>query len=171
MKIEVKDKSEKLLSNGQYVLEALGFKELYEKLESIDGWTNDALVKFIVMFSKDSPHQIDDKTWRVYLTDRVVLYLKKDNKGHWYAEFVLPFEYRDDLVFFLRRMERLLQRVEEVEQSIEKLKGEINALENTLNNLIEEKEDRKKKNTTERLANALADFLERFVAHLDEIEE
>ncbi|MCI4409173.1 MAG: hypothetical protein JHC26_08785 [Thermofilum sp.] len=171
MKIEVKDKNERAIPNGQYVLEALGFKELYEKLYGIEGWQDEMLVKALVMFEKDHPQHIDDETWRVYLADNIVLYLKKNTNGQWYAEVVLPIIYRDDLVFFLSRMEKILQRVKEVERAIDSLEGEIGALSNTLNKLIEEKEGMKKKNTTERLANALADFLEKFVAHLDEIEE
>jgi hypothetical protein len=167
MRIEVKDKNGKVLSNGQYVLEALGFEELYKKLDSIEGWPDEVLVNALVILVKNHPNQIDDKTWRVYLVDNIVLYLKKNDEGYWFAEFVLPFEYRDDLAFFLSRMEKLLQRVNRIEQTIEKLKGEIDALEDTLNSLIEEKEDKRKKTTSERLADAL----ERLVAHLEEGEE
>jgi len=167
MRIEVKDKNGKALSNGQYVLEALGFEELYKKLDSIDGWPSEVFVSALVILAKDRPQQIDDKTWRVYLAENIVLYLKKNDDDQWFAEFVLPFEYRDDLIFFLHRMEKLLQRVKGIEQTIDKLKGEINALEDALNNLIEEKEDKKKKTTSERLADAL----ERLVAHLEEREE
>jgi len=167
MKIEVRDKNGKVLSNGKYVLETLGFEELYEKLDSIDGWPDEMLVNALIVLAKEHPHQIDDKTWRVYLADNIVLYLKKSDNGYWFAEVMLPFEYKDDLVFFLSRMEKLLQRVKGIEQTIEKLKGEINTLENALNNLIEEKEDKKKKAASERLADAL----ERLLARLEELEE
>jgi hypothetical protein len=167
MRIEVKDKNEKVLSNGKYVLEALGFEELYEKLDRISGWSDEVLVNALVVLAKEHPHQIDDKTWRVYLADNIVLYLKKSDNGYWFAEVVLPFEYSDNLVFFLSRMEKLLQRVKGIEQTIEKLKGEIDVLEGALNNLIVEKEDKKKKTASERLADAL----ERLVACLEEREE
>ncbi|WP_288005881.1 hypothetical protein [Thermofilum sp.] len=167
MKIEVKDKNGKVLSNGDYVLEALGFEELYKKLDDINGWPDEVLVNALALLAKERPHQIDDKTWRVYLADNIVLYLKKSDDGHWFAEFVLPFEYKDDLVFFLRRMEKLLQRVKGIEQTIERLKGDIDALEDALNNLIEEREDKKKRAELERFADAL----ERLVACLEEREE
>lgn len=164
MKIEVKDKNGKVLPNGGYVLEALGFGELYNKLEDINGWPDEVFVNALVLLAKERPHRIDDKTWRVYLTDNIELYLKKNDDGHWFAEVVLPFEYRDDLVFFLRRMERVLQRVKGIEQTIEKLKGDIDALEDALNNLIEEREDKKKRAELERFVDAL----ERLVACLEE---
>jgi hypothetical protein len=157
MKIKVKDKSGKMLPDERRILEALGFGELYGKLSSVG---RHSLAKALAVLADEDPQQLDNETWRAYLADGVTLFLKRDEQGDWTAEFVLPFEYREDTAFLLGRVEKLTQLVKGTECAIEALNSRIDGLEEVLRDLLKEGKGRRGKSASERLAETLERLLE-----------